>query len=61
MLEVEMWGILEGLKLAWKAGFRNVMVESDSQSAVLLLKSDIPPYHPLYNLIHACKTLSENG
>ncbi|KAK2642208.1 hypothetical protein Ddye_023971 [Dipteronia dyeriana] len=28
MVEAVLWGILEGLKLAWKAGYRKVMVES---------------------------------
>ncbi|KAK2662405.1 hypothetical protein Ddye_000979 [Dipteronia dyeriana] len=49
-----------GLNLTWKAGFRKVMVESDSQSDVLPLKRDIPLYHTLYNIIHACKFHMEN-
>ena len=54
VLEAEIWGIFKGLKLAWSTGFRKVMVESDSQAAVLLLKSDISHYHPLYRIVHAC-------
>ena len=59
VLEAEIWGILEGLKLAWSTGFRKVVVESDSQAAVTLLTSDISKYHPLYNIVRACKSFME--
>ena len=60
VLEAEIWGIFEGLKLAWSTGFRKVMVESDSQAAVLLLKSDISHHHPLYSIVHACTKIMAN-
>lgn len=34
VLIAELWGILEGLILAWNLGFRDVVCESDSQVAV---------------------------
>ena len=57
VLEAKMWGILEGLKLAWKADFKKVLVESDSQSGVLLLNNTTPLNYPLFNIIRACKSL----
>ncbi|KAK3231085.1 hypothetical protein Dsin_002966 [Dipteronia sinensis] len=60
VIEAELWGIFEDLKLAWNAGFRKVMVESDSQTAVLLLSNIIPLNHPLFNIIRACKSILEN-
>ncbi|KAK3211449.1 hypothetical protein Dsin_016155 [Dipteronia sinensis] len=60
VIEAELWGIFEGLKLVWKVGFRKVIVESDSQSTVLLLSNTIPLNHLLFNIIHVCKSLMEN-
>ncbi|KAK0586448.1 hypothetical protein LWI29_007016 [Acer saccharum] len=61
VLEAELWGIFEGLKLAWRAGFRKVLVESDSQSAVLLLTNPTPTHHPLFNIVEDCKMLVEKN
>ena len=57
VLEAELWGILEGLNLVWKAGYKKVIVESDSQTAVDLLTSDNYSLHPLFGIIHACISL----
>ncbi|KAK2661731.1 hypothetical protein Ddye_000305 [Dipteronia dyeriana] len=57
VLEVELWAILEGLTLAWRVGYIKVMVESDSQVAVLFMSNSTPPNHPLFSIIHACKIL----
>lgn len=38
ILEAELWGLVEGLKLAWSLGFRCVEVEMDSLVAVNLVK-----------------------
>lgn len=32
--QAELWGMLEGLKLCWEAGFRRVVVEVDSQGVL---------------------------
>ncbi|KAK0605740.1 hypothetical protein LWI29_030217 [Acer saccharum] len=60
VLEAELWGIFEGLKLAWYAGFRKVLVESDSQSAVSILTNAIPFHHPLFHIVRACKSLLDS-
>ena len=58
-LEAELWGLLEGLKLVWQMGFRKVIVESDSNSAVELLSKGAPSCHPLLSIIQACKRIIE--
>ena len=40
MLEAELWGICEGLRLAWDSGFRLLEVESDSLGAVNLINNN---------------------
>ncbi|KAK4847868.1 hypothetical protein QYF36_006700 [Acer negundo] len=30
VIEAELWGILEGLKIAWMIGYKKVVVETDS-------------------------------
>ncbi|KAK3193717.1 hypothetical protein Dsin_025027 [Dipteronia sinensis] len=57
---VELLSIFEGLKLAWKAGFRKVTMKSDSQSDVLLLNNNTLLNHPLFNIIHAYKSLRKS-
>ncbi|KAK2662858.1 hypothetical protein Ddye_001432 [Dipteronia dyeriana] len=56
----ELWGILEGLKIIWKAGFKKVIIESDSQAAVDLLSNNSSMNHPLFSIIQACKALINN-
>ncbi|KAI9193852.1 hypothetical protein LWI28_000667 [Acer negundo] len=50
-------GIVEGLKIIWKVGFRKVIIESDSQTTVLLVSSKSPLNHPLFILIQECRYL----
>ena len=57
VIEAELWGLYEGLKMAWNSGFRKVLIESDSLSSVQLICSDIRHNHPLYGLIQSCKNL----
>ncbi|KAI9160793.1 hypothetical protein LWI28_011617 [Acer negundo] len=57
VLEAETWGLLGGLKLVWKAGFRKVVIESDSQSAVALINNDSSMNYPIFNIIQDCKFL----
>ncbi|KAK3193441.1 hypothetical protein Dsin_024751 [Dipteronia sinensis] len=59
VVEAELWGLLEGLKIALKAGFRKILVDSDSQNSVKLLSNPTPPNHPLFSLIQSCKALLE--
>lgn len=60
VIEAELWGIFEGLKIAWKAGYKKVVVESDSQNAILLLKKNTLANHPLFSIIQECKAIFEN-
>ncbi|KAK0586151.1 hypothetical protein LWI29_001876 [Acer saccharum] len=60
ILEAELWGIFEGLQFLWKAGFKKVVVESDSQIAVGLLTNSTHACHPLFSIIQSCKGLMSN-
>ena len=51
VLEAELWGLFEGLQIVWKAGYRRVNVETDSQITVKLLSKSTPINHPLFSLI----------
>ena len=61
VIEAEMWGVYEGLKLVWRAGFRRVLVESDSKYVVMLLTNPTPLNHPLLNIIEDCKKLIDQN
>lgn len=37
IFEAELWGIFEGLKLAWVLGFRKIIAESDPLSVVMMI------------------------
>ncbi|CAN1130050.1 Putative ribonuclease H protein At1g65750, partial [Linum perenne] len=41
----ELWGILIGLRLAWNAGYKKIIVQTDSQVAVQLLTDDSSTNH----------------
>ncbi|KAL5734690.1 hypothetical protein ACOSP7_032551 [Xanthoceras sorbifolium] len=56
-LEVELWGMVEGLLYAWQAGYKFVIIETDCNIIVELLGQDIKECHPLFNLLHNCKSL----
>ena len=55
-----MCGLFEWLKLAWKAGFRKVVVESDSQAIVIMLIKNTPSNHPLFSIIQCSKSLIDD-
>ncbi|KAL5780209.1 hypothetical protein ACOSQ2_010946 [Xanthoceras sorbifolium] len=57
VLKDELWGIFEGLKIAWDAGFRRIIVESNSKSIVDLLLSGFSDEHPLFSLLDSCRAL----
>lgn len=56
-LSAELFGIREGLNLAWEKGFRKVVIESDSEAAISLVKMGDVKSHPLGGLIQDCKVL----
>ncbi|KAK3220790.1 hypothetical protein Dsin_014760 [Dipteronia sinensis] len=60
VIDAELWGIFVGLKIIWKAGFKKVIIESDSQSIVALLSNDSPTNNPLFSIIQACRSLINN-
>ncbi|KAK9136201.1 hypothetical protein Syun_015531 [Stephania yunnanensis] len=55
----ELWAIREGLKLAWQRGFRKILLESDSQTAIQFLTSEIGDSNPLAPLVNECLDLLE--
>ncbi|KAL5822912.1 hypothetical protein ACOSQ3_020836 [Xanthoceras sorbifolium] len=57
VLEAEIWGIFEGIKLVWEASYKKVVIELDSKSAVELLLSDFSEDHPLFTLLINCRNL----
>ncbi|KAK3198861.1 hypothetical protein Dsin_022276 [Dipteronia sinensis] len=57
VLEAELWGFFEGLMLAWRSGYRNVLVETDSLYMVQLLAKDIHVNHPMFSIAHGCSAL----
>ncbi|KAK0573533.1 hypothetical protein LWI29_009571 [Acer saccharum] len=58
-LEAEMWGILEGIRIAWKAGYKKLIVETDSTVAVHLIKANSAQNHQLFSIAHACRKYME--
>ncbi|KAM2383227.1 hypothetical protein ACFXTH_040811 [Malus domestica] len=50
-------GIFHGLTLAWRLGYRKVLVELDSDVAVTLIMDFNSSMHPLAHLITACREL----
>ncbi|KAL5736493.1 hypothetical protein ACOSQ2_031281 [Xanthoceras sorbifolium] len=57
ILEAELWGLLEGLKFAWKSGFRAVLVESDSKDVIDLISADANSSHPNFSIIQAYRDM----
>ncbi|CAL2236895.1 unnamed protein product [Prunus armeniaca] len=55
VLEVELWGIYLGLKLAWDIGCSAVVLESYSATAVHLLNKNVEDLHPLATMLWGCK------
>ncbi|MCI34528.1 ribonuclease H protein, partial [Trifolium medium] len=51
VLESELWGIFNGLKLAWNRGFRKIKVYYDSMGAIKMLKRRLCSYSPT---THTC-------
>ncbi|GLU15130.1 hypothetical protein SLE2022_316500 [Rubroshorea leprosula] len=58
-LAAELWAIRDGLVLAIQRGFHNLIVESDSKVAVLLLTKGCVSTHPHSTLILDCRMLMQ--
>jgi ribonuclease HI len=55
-INAELQAISHGLDIAWNHGFRNVICESDSQTALKLIQEGVPstrPYAPLVDYIRS--------
>ncbi|CAL2264022.1 unnamed protein product [Prunus armeniaca] len=60
ILDVEIWGLFFGLKLAAERGISNLVVEMDSATAVhLLQRSETPSFHPLPGVLSDCRKFVE--
>ncbi|KAK2656586.1 hypothetical protein Ddye_009638 [Dipteronia dyeriana] len=49
--------MFEGLNMAWKSGYRKVIVESNSLTTIQLLTKDINSNHRLLNLVQNYKRM----
>ncbi|KAF2304661.1 hypothetical protein GH714_037325 [Hevea brasiliensis] len=58
VLEVELWAVLQGLKLAWCLGFRKLHLECDNQLVVRILKECNEPGSARTIVLHILKLLS---
>lgn len=45
-LNAELLAMFHGLKLAWERGYRALVCDSDSQSAITMVLHDVTPFHP---------------
>lgn len=53
ILSAELWGILQGLRIAWARGFRHIIVNSNSQTAINLLSDGCCRTHSYHSLVEA--------
>ncbi|KAF7838057.1 putative ribonuclease H protein [Senna tora] len=58
VLQAELYAIANGLEVAWSLGFRKVVIESDSLTAVNLLKTPVRSTHPCAAILFRIQTLS---
>lgn len=58
--EAEIWAILHGLSIAWRKGFRNLLIESDSCIAINLLRDGVEAAHPLHDQIRSVLGIGNN-
>ncbi|CAL1354257.1 unnamed protein product [Linum trigynum] len=56
-LLAELWGILQGLQLAWRKGAQFLILESDSQSALNLIEQRSDPVHPYSMILGAIRRM----
>ncbi|CAL1373122.1 unnamed protein product [Linum trigynum] len=57
----ELWGILQGLQLAWKKGIRFLILESDSQLALDLIKNRTDAAHLHATILGLIRRLLAQG
>ncbi|OMO72395.1 hypothetical protein COLO4_27635 [Corchorus olitorius] len=53
----ELWGIHQGISLAWSRGFRALEIESDSATSVDMIRKGVNTNHPLACVVEAIREL----
>lgn len=63
VIQVELWGILMGLRVAWNKGNKNIQLETDSMTAATrLLSNEIDAVNANYGLIQEIRNMpAESG
>ncbi|KAL5865770.1 hypothetical protein ACOSQ3_003284 [Xanthoceras sorbifolium] len=61
ILEAELWGILEGLKMVSTFGPINFVLLLDSADAIGLVNGEVNASHPLLHIIQECKKLLDSN
>ncbi|XP_028768143.1 uncharacterized protein LOC114725745 [Neltuma alba] len=56
-LSAEIWGCLHGLKMVWDAGYKKVLLETDSTNAIELLSMQLDESHHEYSIINEAHQL----
>ena len=51
VMEVELWGMWHGLKIAWRLGYKNIILEPDSIVVIQMVTSPISNTHLLSQLV----------
>ncbi|KAK7250720.1 hypothetical protein RIF29_33336 [Crotalaria pallida] len=60
IMQGELWGILQGARLAVSRGFVNIIIEADSLCAIRFLHYGIPRTHPSAALVSSIKNTLSN-
>ncbi|KAJ7943126.1 Ribonuclease H [Quillaja saponaria] len=53
--EAELYGILNGLNLAWHMNIRKLQLEVDCTAAIEMITSDKDSSHPLFFVMQKCR------
>lgn len=53
----ELWGLVEGLKIAWSMGFKNVWMEMDSKVVVEMVRRGCASCRPYFALVNEARFL----
>ena len=59
VLDAEAWGLLLGLKMTYTFQCTSLLIESDSNVIVQMLKKGVDDLHPLYSVLGRCKFLMD--
>ncbi|CAL0303157.1 unnamed protein product [Lupinus luteus] len=57
VVQAELWGICEGLRLLQHRGFRKINIESDSACGIQLIISGCTSYHPCVGLVDRIRSI----